>query len=597
MAWVYVPASEASSSRSASSSATPTTPLLTWRGKPLSSRIWSREWMKGSFVRRLSGTTLTTSTAARGVDAFIASLPDSRVNRSLSQALSSASKMSDGSGPASRESFATLDPASSSWKTSRPSLFTDLLTSSERWPNSGMLQRGICFPLPTSAPPTAESVFSSSQYWPTPRTITGGAESAERKQELGRTESGGGELQGAVTTWQTPGVDSFRSRSGDRKDEQGLDQQARTWPTPNVPNGGRSSSVSNYDEKGNKRQIDLGAATSAWATPTGHDIRSGKGTQKRVGSPALNEQVDKWPSPRGEDSEQAGNHPDKTDSLTGAIRNWPTPTAQDAAASGGEGCIERGLRGDSLTTASQKWPTPTAAPDAPNTNSNQKTGETCLGDAARSLFSHLDPLTSTPGVACLPSDQTSPPLWRTPATTDVGVPPEKLVAKDGGPPELGHRMYRKQEDGSITMSASGEVIPQSQTLGLQATMWKTPHGMANTDQHGKTGGAGGEHQKQVMTWSTPRAACNVQNAKNLPPPSEGGRSSKPGLADQIQPATPIPGQPKAQLNPRFDEWLMGWPPGWTDFAPVATEWCHWRRRMRFALSRLVSGGRSARLKL
>ena len=34
--------------------------------------------------------------------------------------------------------------------------------------------------------------------WATPRTITGGAESAERKQELGRTESGGGDLQADV---------------------------------------------------------------------------------------------------------------------------------------------------------------------------------------------------------------------------------------------------------------------------------------------------------------------------------------------------------------------------------------------------------------
>lgn len=32
------------------------------------------------------------------------------------------------------------------------------------------------------------------EQWPTPRTPTGGAESAERKQELGRTESGGGDL-------------------------------------------------------------------------------------------------------------------------------------------------------------------------------------------------------------------------------------------------------------------------------------------------------------------------------------------------------------------------------------------------------------------
>lgn len=32
--------------------------------------------------------------------------------------------------------------------------------------------------------------------------------------------------------WQTPATDSFRSRGGDRKNEQGLDQQSRFWATP-----------------------------------------------------------------------------------------------------------------------------------------------------------------------------------------------------------------------------------------------------------------------------------------------------------------------------------------------------------------------------
>jgi len=47
--------------------------------------------------------------------------------------------------------------------------------------------------------------------WPTPRTITGGAESAERKKELGRKDAGGGDLQAAVK---------------------------ESWPTPNMPSGG-----------------------------------------------------------------------------------------------------------------------------------------------------------------------------------------------------------------------------------------------------------------------------------------------------------------------------------------------------------------------
>jgi hypothetical protein len=43
------------------------------------------------------------------------------------------------------------------------------------------------------------------QNWATPRTPTGGPESAQRKQELGRTTSGGGDLASqAMTQWPTP---------------------------------------------------------------------------------------------------------------------------------------------------------------------------------------------------------------------------------------------------------------------------------------------------------------------------------------------------------------------------------------------------------
>jgi len=42
------------------------------------------------------------------------------------------------------------------------------------------------------------------RQWPTPRAITGGAESAERKKELGRTASGGGDLQSEAAQWATP---------------------------------------------------------------------------------------------------------------------------------------------------------------------------------------------------------------------------------------------------------------------------------------------------------------------------------------------------------------------------------------------------------
>lgn len=71
--------------------------------------------------------------------------------------------------------------------------------------------------------------------WPTPRTITGGAESAKRKQELGRTESGGGDLQSASALFSLPAPetppDGEPSSSGGRGSR-------RQYPTPSaIPYG------------------------------------------------------------------------------------------------------------------------------------------------------------------------------------------------------------------------------------------------------------------------------------------------------------------------------------------------------------------------
>jgi hypothetical protein len=44
---------------------------------------------------------------------------------------------------------------------------------------------------------------------------------------------------------------------------------------------------------------------------------------------------------------------------------------------------------------------------------------------------------------------------------------------------------------------------------------------------------------------------------------------------------------RPRLNPAFVEWLMGLPTGWTDFAPLGTEWCRWSRRMHSYLFGLV----------
>ena len=89
----------------------------------------------------------------------------------------------------------------------------------------------------------------------------------------GKTAGGGGEFAKQVMAWQTPATDSFRSRGGERKDEQGLDQQARMWRTPDAPSGG---GVRNRKQSiGNGHQTTIAEQAEQWPTPQTKDTRSG----------------------------------------------------------------------------------------------------------------------------------------------------------------------------------------------------------------------------------------------------------------------------------------------------------------------------------
>jgi hypothetical protein len=73
-----------------------------------------------------------------------------------------------------------------------------------------------------------ETSSAKQSLWSTPRSITGGVESLERKRKLGRTESGGGDLQAETQEWPTPANRDYRSpnlkpygeRGGQTKGEQ-----------------------------------------------------------------------------------------------------------------------------------------------------------------------------------------------------------------------------------------------------------------------------------------------------------------------------------------------------------------------------------------
>jgi DNA (cytosine-5)-methyltransferase 1 len=94
--------------------------------------------------------------------------------------------------------------------------------------------------------------------------------------------------------WQTPATDSFRSRGGDRKDEMGLDQQARHWPTPQTADDQRKATKASH-------QMMLSNLAPHWSpecpSPPLQVIRDGPISSKtsRVLNPRFVEWLMGWP--------------------------------------------------------------------------------------------------------------------------------------------------------------------------------------------------------------------------------------------------------------------------------------------------------------
>lgn len=299
MAWLYVPESEVSNSGSGSRLETSIEPFVTSSGKPAQRPLSWRGWLTRPWIRLLSGTTLPHSTATRGVESWIFSLRGSRASRGVSPGEKPESMTNDGYGRTLHASFARWDRDSCCWKTCQGSLLEGGWdTFSGTWPKRGSMLNGTCFQRRSAARPTSGS---GCLYWPTADTNTSSYSNGKRGPNLRESakvwptaraedaESCGNHpgardsLTGATKQWQTPATDSFRSRGGDRKDEQGLDQQARFWPTPTssmvtvedleqARYAGSDARRPRYSEAGN------------WATPKARDYRSDAGGSAETSS-------------------------------------------------------------------------------------------------------------------------------------------------------------------------------------------------------------------------------------------------------------------------------------------------------------------------
>lgn len=129
-----------------------------------------------------------------------------------------------------------------------------------------------------------------------------------------------------------------------------------------------------------------------------------------------------------------------------------------------------------------------------------------------------------------------------------------------------------------------------QDLVHTATRWQTPRTVRGgyTRDHGRTDAERLSLEGQAKRWSTPSVpnGGRTSNVTNYRP--DGSKMQKDlqavcrsFLPDQMPAMSGHVCSPLCRrLNPRFVEWLMAWPIGWTACEPVGTAYTLWLRRWR-----------------
>ena len=104
--------------------------------------------------------------------------------------------------------------------------------------------------------------------------------------------------------------------------------------------------------------------------------------------------------------------------------------------------------------------------------------------------------------------------------------------------------------------------------------WPTLTVDGNTNRKGATPKSGDGLATAVRDRMFP-TPCATEGRQGYQDRSKGKKGSQVSLSTVIQGA---PASVGGALNPPWVEWLMGWPIGWTDCAPLATDKYHlWRR--------------------
>lgn len=355
--------------------------LLPLKSKITLAAFFSNGKLTDAYLDSLSGTMCGRSTVSPG-EALSMSLAEDSHAKTLA-ALEKEQESKDpgaASGVKWRELSVKYDRATSSWKTHQ-CLWEEVLPwSSVILPRWGMMRSGVLSERMTPALPTSGTGYGSSENWPTPRagkTTDENEETWQKRKDAGKvctppltlavkmwpthgsakagndvtlTCSGDGrqkpnKLGWAVAqTFATPQARDFRTGGADRWDNPARsrnlnDQVARLamWPTPHGFSPDGKSNGPSGNELG--RAVNRSIPTPTASMMTLEDMEQARfAGNKGSNRPAYGA----FPTPRAEDSQCAGGHRGKDDTLYGAIcrpkqattHEYGTPRSSDANGSG-----------------------------------------------------------------------------------------------------------------------------------------------------------------------------------------------------------------------------------------------------------------------
>jgi hypothetical protein len=240
--------------------------------------------------------------ANRGVEKWISSLPDSRVNRSVLQEEEKENRMNETCG---QIPFALLEKSdqdtailkmwqvsSVQWITPQKNLFRTSEPYSETWPKQGIMQDGQCWELTMLVHRTEEKGCG---YWVTPTIDMGHHGGSGIKAGIRRWEKGKQlnlDQQVKIEMWGTPrNSDGMKGKLRNPQNitnhKSRLEDQVAMWPTP---------SATDY----------MGAKKKGIEIKNNRFVRISLTTGVEYGA-KLTDAVHKWPTPTTRDHKDTGN--------------------------------------------------------------------------------------------------------------------------------------------------------------------------------------------------------------------------------------------------------------------------------------------------